>query len=300
MTTVYVTHDQVEAMTLGQRVAVMRDGDLQQVDTPQDALPPPGEPVRRRLHRLAVDEPRRGDDRRDGQASFGGFEIPLPARRQPATGKVILGIRPAGLRGRARSPTRRCRRIEVEATVVEELGSESHVIFPIDAPVVDADLVRAAADDEDAGGARRRRPPVALHGATVNAALEACARARASMLAVDSARFHFFDVDSGESLTDRQLAAVWPRAVPLGDREDLRAPRRASRRRRSLRRRAVPTPVVEPLERRPGPLDLVGGRQVLALDHRELVGWIAARPRWPSARPRRHDSASPSRSRTCG
>ena len=70
VTTVYVTHDQVEAMTLGQRVAVMRDGLLQQVDTPQNLFHHPSEPVRRRVHRLAVDEPGRGRrGRRRGRAS---------------------------------------------------------------------------------------------------------------------------------------------------------------------------------------------------------------------------------------
>ena len=52
-TTVYVTHDQTEAMTLGTRVAVMRAGLLQQVDAPRDAVRQPAEPVRRGLHRLA-------------------------------------------------------------------------------------------------------------------------------------------------------------------------------------------------------------------------------------------------------
>ena len=60
VTTVYVTHDQVEAMTLGTRVAVLRDGVLQQCDTPQELFHHPGEPLRGRLHRLARDEPRRG------------------------------------------------------------------------------------------------------------------------------------------------------------------------------------------------------------------------------------------------
>ena len=60
VTTVYVTHDQVEAMTLGQRVAVLRDGVLQQCDTPAKPLPPAREPVRRRVHGVAVDERRRG------------------------------------------------------------------------------------------------------------------------------------------------------------------------------------------------------------------------------------------------
>ena len=63
-TTVYVTHDQVEAMTLGQRVAVMRDGQLQQVDAPQTPLRRAGEPLRRRVHRLPGDEPRRRQRRR--------------------------------------------------------------------------------------------------------------------------------------------------------------------------------------------------------------------------------------------
>ena len=55
-TTVYVTHDQTEAMTLGDRVAVMRAGVLQQVGTPAELYDEPGQPVRRRLHRLAGDE----------------------------------------------------------------------------------------------------------------------------------------------------------------------------------------------------------------------------------------------------
>jgi multiple sugar transport system ATP-binding protein len=64
VTTVYVTHDQVEAMTLGQRVAVLDAGRILQVDTPQRLYEHPGEPLRRRIHRDSGDEPRRGRDRR--------------------------------------------------------------------------------------------------------------------------------------------------------------------------------------------------------------------------------------------
>ena len=63
-TTVYVTHDQTEAMTLGDRVAVMRAGMLQQVGSADGALQPPGQPVRGRLHRLAGDELHAGDGAR--------------------------------------------------------------------------------------------------------------------------------------------------------------------------------------------------------------------------------------------
>ena len=55
-TTIYVTHDQVEAMTMGDRIAVMKDGDVQQVGTPLEVLRAAGEPLRRRLHRHAADE----------------------------------------------------------------------------------------------------------------------------------------------------------------------------------------------------------------------------------------------------
>ena len=55
-TFIYVTHDQVEAMTMADRIVVMRDGYIQQVDTPQVALRPPRQHVRRRLHRRAADE----------------------------------------------------------------------------------------------------------------------------------------------------------------------------------------------------------------------------------------------------
>ena len=60
VTTIYVTHDQVEAMTLGQRVAVLRDGVLQQSGPPEELYDDARQPVRRDLHRIAGHEPRRG------------------------------------------------------------------------------------------------------------------------------------------------------------------------------------------------------------------------------------------------
>ena len=96
ITTVYVTHDQVEAMTLGSRVAVMRDGTVQQVDTPQTLYREPvnlfvaafiGSPSMNLVDAQVVD---------DG-VEFAGFRIPLNTDRRPAgldAGPVILGIRP--------------------------------------------------------------------------------------------------------------------------------------------------------------------------------------------------------------
>ena len=202
VTTVYVTHDQVEAMTLGQRVAVLRDGWLQQVDSPQNLYRNPvnlfvaafiGSPSMNLVEATIA----------DGHAEFGGFRIPL--RGEAPEGTVILGIRPQDFEDAAFAdaslPT-----IEVEATVVEELGSESHVIFAIDAPPVDAESVRAASDEGEHAMliADDRR---SLFTAAVNESSRARAGQRLR-LAVDSSRFHFFDRETGENLAARALATA--------------------------------------------------------------------------------------------
>ena len=148
VTTVYVTHDQIEAMTLGSRVAVMRDGTVQQVDTPQTLYREPtnlfvaafiGSPSMNLVEAEVS----------DGVASFAGFRIPLTAERRPTgvdVGNVILGVRPQDFQ-EARSADPGLPRMEVEAAVVEELGSATHVLFTIEAPPVDVESVRAATDE---------------------------------------------------------------------------------------------------------------------------------------------------------
>ena len=150
VTTVYVTHDQVEAMTLGQRVAVMCDGRIQQVDTPQTLYRRPanlfvaafiGSPSMN-LVEATID---------DGHAEFAGYRIPLPPGAAPGVAPgapVILGIRPQDFEDAAFAdpahPT-----IDVEVAVVEELGSATHLLFPVDAAPVDAAAVLAATDDNE-------------------------------------------------------------------------------------------------------------------------------------------------------
>jgi multiple sugar transport system ATP-binding protein len=99
VTTVYVTHDQVEAMTMGDRIAVLRDGVLQQVDAPRALYERPvntfvagflGTPSMNLLHAQAA----------DGAARLGRWSIALPrdvARTVPPTGEVIVGVRPEHL-----------------------------------------------------------------------------------------------------------------------------------------------------------------------------------------------------------
>src|SRR4029077_13681354 len=105
VTTVYVTHDQTEAMTLGQRVAVMRDGRILQADTPQRLYQEPadlfvagfiGTPAMN-LVEARVE---------DGAVRFGRYRVPLdPSRRPPAgTERVVLGIRPEAFEEAALAP----------------------------------------------------------------------------------------------------------------------------------------------------------------------------------------------------
>jgi multiple sugar transport system ATP-binding protein len=205
VTTVYVTHDQVEAMTLGQRVAVMRNGQLQQVDTPQGLYHDPanlfvaafmGSPSMNLVDAEVV----------DGQLQFAGLRVPLGGRRVPRPGPIILGIRPQEFEDAAvADPT--LPTIEVEPILVEDLGSELHVIFPVDAPPVDTDAVRDTVDDEDAEAvliADERR-------ARFTAVLGNTSRVRAGTtirLAVDTDRFRYFDPKTGEAVTPETVPAA--------------------------------------------------------------------------------------------
>ena len=153
VTTVYVTHDQVEAMTLGQRVAVLRDGVLQQCDTPQRLFHDPanlfvaafiGSPSMNVVEATVA----------DGRVAFAGLSLPLPpdAALAPGVEKVILGIRPTDLRHTLDAPAGEPR-IAVRPDLVEELGGVTNVLFPIDAPRVQTDATRAAIEavsDDDA------------------------------------------------------------------------------------------------------------------------------------------------------
>ena len=207
-TIVYVTHDQIEAMTLGDRVAVLRDGVLQQVDTPQVLFNRPanlfvagfiGSPAMNMVEATVS-----GD-----RLEFGGFSLPIPpdARLDAYRGRsVILGIRPSDFEDADVWHDEHRPVIEVTANVTEDLGSESHVLFTVRAPVVEIEGVREAGEDGDAAGAPI--PLVASEGTSVfTAAVDARTAARPGRrvrLSVNPARFHFFDRDSGEAITAGQ------------------------------------------------------------------------------------------------
>ena len=128
-TTLYVTHDQVEAMTMGDRIAVMSHGVLQQVAAPEDLYARPantfvagflGSPGMNLLPGKVARTP--GDDE---TVEVSGGSVPLPPALRAAAagaGEVVLGLRPESLRLDPLGP------LQAEVTIVELLGAETHVI----------------------------------------------------------------------------------------------------------------------------------------------------------------------------
>jgi multiple sugar transport system ATP-binding protein len=199
VTTFYVTHDQVEAMTMGDRVAVIKDGVLQQVDTPQRLYDRPnnvfvaafiGSPSMNLYEAtLTID----GDA---GSIRLGSHTLPLPAsvlEARPALrgydGKpVVVGVRPEDFDDVAHSepgsPT-----IQGEITLLEALGSEIMVHFSIDAPTVDSgdpDAVDEAGNAANAVGRFNPRSTVST-GET-------------APIAIATENLHFFDQDSRQAI----------------------------------------------------------------------------------------------------
>jgi multiple sugar transport system ATP-binding protein len=222
VTTIYVTHDQVEAMTLGHRVCVMRDGRLQQVDTPQHLFESPvnlfvagfiGSPAMNFVTADLV--------RDDGPAvTFAGYKLPVPASAIEAKPgldgyfgrKIVLGIRPSDFEDASLADATWAR-MPVTAGVTEELGSEIHVIFTIDAPPVQHASISDAATGDDG----EDESVAALVGGkslwTARVSARSPVRPNQPIeLAVDTSNLQFFDSDSGLSIghPDATQAAAEP------------------------------------------------------------------------------------------
>jgi multiple sugar transport system ATP-binding protein len=152
-TTVYVTHDQSEAMTLGHRVALLRDGRLQQFDTPRALYERPantfvaafvGSPA---MNLVTVPLGT------NGSVSLGGVDLPLPAAASDVAGaqgwsEIVVGLRPEALELAADG-------IAAEVEAVEEIGADAHVFCVAELAGERVKLAaRAAAGDAPARGGR--------------------------------------------------------------------------------------------------------------------------------------------------
>jgi len=196
-TTVYVTHDQVEAMTLGQRVAVLKDGTLQQLDTPQRLYREPANLfVAAFMGSPPMNLVEASVDRVAGRLRFGAYELPADLGGYEGD-RVVLGIRPADFQDSALWPQPDQPTIEVTVDVVEDLGSEVNLLFTVDAPPVDTSDVLAASEDES--------PELLLDGRS-----QFCARVdprttarpgATATLTLDPTRFHYFDPATGRRVS---------------------------------------------------------------------------------------------------
>jgi multiple sugar transport system ATP-binding protein len=180
VTTIYVTHDQIEAMTLGERVAVMRDGTIQQCDTPRGLFDQPrnvfvatfmGSPPMNLLKSQMT----------AGGIRFGRYELPLEGgvripKAVPST--FLMGLRPGDL-ALDRGAPGHWPRIDVVPHAVEEYGHERIVRFRCDAPPD-----RGA--EVDVSALLRGRDLIAV--------------GERLRLGVDTTHLHFFDPESGNAL----------------------------------------------------------------------------------------------------
>ena len=195
-TTIYVTHDQVEAMTMGDRVAVLRRGRLQQVDEPQALFDTPvnlfvasfiGSPEMNLLEGVVE----------DGALRLGPDVLPLPRPLPP--GRVAVGIRPeytfpAG----GDAP-----RLNGRLVVSEPLGSETLVHAELDVPPVLSDQVLEVAQDADAAAAAELEAAAAERRAPFRARFDGTVRGRPGepvAIGVDVERLYFFDIATGAAI----------------------------------------------------------------------------------------------------
>ncbi|MEA2340683.1 MAG: multiple sugar transport system ATP-binding protein [Solirubrobacteraceae bacterium] len=203
-TMVYVTHDQTEAMTLGDRVAVMRSGVLQQVDTPKELYEHPvnlfvagfiGSPAMNFFPaEISADRVR---------LPMG--EVPLPAHLRGAAGKathVIAGVRPedfedAGMVGAAHRDTGQ--EFEADIELTESLGSEIYAYFRVEGGAAESDELREIAADAGLADV----PSAADEAGQVVARLSPESQVRPgskSRLWLDTEKLHLFDAESGRAL----------------------------------------------------------------------------------------------------
>ncbi|MBA2357438.1 MAG: sn-glycerol-3-phosphate ABC transporter ATP-binding protein UgpC [Actinobacteria bacterium] len=213
VTTLYVTHDQVEAMTMGDRVAVMRKGELQQVASPQELYDRPvnlfvagfiGSPAMNLLE-ATVARTNGGLSAQAGSQSIVLDEGVLSARPGLAAYEgrpVILGIRPEDLEDTALAgDTPSDRRLRGTVELREALGSELIVHLAVDARPAVTEDVRELAEDTDAVVVQELEEGPAR--ATVVGRFGARSKVQEGEtveVSVDTRALHFFDPDSGAGI----------------------------------------------------------------------------------------------------
>jgi multiple sugar transport system ATP-binding protein len=219
VTTIYVTHDQIEAMTMGDRVAVMRKGELQQVADPQTLYDRPlnlfvggfiGSPAMNMLE--ATIQSSNGTLLANiGEQTLELGEETLqnhPALRSFDGKEIVLGIRPEDLEDVAlASDTPANRRLKGRLELKEALGSEIMAHFSIDGATAETDEIRELADDAGAAGSEigvEEGKAIVVGRFNSRSRVQPGAEIEA---AVDTRALHFFDPETGLGIYDSPKGA---------------------------------------------------------------------------------------------
>ncbi len=217
VTTIYVTHDQVEAMTMGDRVAVMRKGELQQVAPPQELYDRPvslfvagfiGSPTMNMVEATVEED--------DGRLAvvIGEQRLSLadeamqahPSLKDYVGRRVVVGIRPEDMEDAALKPeTREDQRLRGKMMLREALGSEINAHVEIEAPPVLTEDTRELAEDIGTGHHHEAHAKRGAQTSKLVGRFDPHTRVQpdeAVEIAVDTRALHFFDVDSGLGIYD--------------------------------------------------------------------------------------------------
>jgi len=212
VTTIYVTHDQTEAMTMGDRIAVIRKGELQQVGAPTELFGKPcnlfvaqfiGSPS------MNLVESRLRWENDSLYADIAGQPLLIdpqamderPALRGYADKTLIVGIRPQDFEVGAGDGQRRGCQLRAKVELVEALGTETNVHFCVDAPPVITDEILELAADLGKEEAARVEQKARQGRNQFTARVDPKTQVRMGdtiTLSVDTAQMHFFDPATGE------------------------------------------------------------------------------------------------------
>ena len=205
-TTLYVTHDQVEAMTMGDRVAVIRKGELQQIDTPREIYLKPknifvagfiGSPSMNFVYANV------GVNKSSIQLNFGNDQIEYKGEKLGElkafeNKEIVMGIRPEAFEdGNYANPTEFSESIKVSVSLLEQLGSDSYIHFYKDIKPVQTEAIEEILADEGEDITVLGDNTKFIARINPNSTV---VEGKEIELKIDPSKLHFFDPESGDAI----------------------------------------------------------------------------------------------------
>jgi multiple sugar transport system ATP-binding protein len=205
-TTLYVTHDQVEAMTMGDRVAVIRKGILQQIDTPREIYLYPknifvagfiGSPAMNFVY-ATIDVSEKETKLKFGDSNIVSSDVPKSL--SDFNGKeIVLGIRPEAFEDSVYANDKEfTEQININVSLLEQLGSDTYIHFYKDIPPVQTKAIEEILADEGEDISALGTETKFIARINPNATIE---EGQNINLAIDPSKLHYFDPETGLAIT---------------------------------------------------------------------------------------------------